>query len=106
MSASARQNFIGSLVALAGVALVTALYHKAITDVKDSTIALSFLLVVLISSSAYGLVSGIIASVAGMLCFNYFFLPPIYTFTIADSRNWVALFVFLVTAVITSQLSS
>ena len=41
-----------------------------------------------------------------MLAFNFFFLPPLYTFTIADPQNWVALVVFLVVAVIASQLSS
>src|SRR2546425_7849630 len=41
-----------------------------------------------------------------MLCFNFFFLPPIFTFYLADTQNWVALFVFLVTAVVASQLST
>ena len=41
-----------------------------------------------------------------MLAYNFFFLPPIGTFTIADPQNWVALFVFLVTAITASQLSS
>jgi two-component system sensor histidine kinase KdpD len=40
-----------------------------------------------------------------MLAFNFFFLPPLYTFTIADPQNWVALFVFLVVAILASQLS-
>ena len=41
-----------------------------------------------------------------MLCFNYFFLPPIGTFTIADPQNWVALFAFLATSLTASQLSA
>ena len=41
-----------------------------------------------------------------MLGFNFFFLPPVGTFTIADPENWVALFAFLVTAVTVSQLSA
>ncbi len=40
-----------------------------------------------------------------MLCFNFFFLPPVGTFTIADPQNWVALVAFLVTAIVASQLS-
>ena len=44
-------------------------------------------------------------SVIATLAFNYFFLPPIGTFTIADPQNWIALFAFLVTAVTASQLS-
>jgi two-component system sensor histidine kinase KdpD len=45
-------------------------------------------------------------SVAAMLLFNYFFLPPIGTFTIADPQNWVALFAFLFTSIMGSQLSA
>src|SRR5438552_11269787 len=41
-----------------------------------------------------------------MLCFNFFFMPPLYTFYLADTQNWVALFAFLVTAFITNQLST
>ena len=44
-------------------------------------------------------------SITAMLAFNFFFLPPFYTLTIADPQNWVALFVFLVVAIIASQLS-
>ncbi|HSE97575.1 MAG TPA: ATP-binding protein, partial [Blastocatellia bacterium] len=71
-----------------------------------TTVALSFLLVVLAVASAYGLGPGILGSVAGMLCFNFFFLPPFRTFTIHDPQNWVALFAFLITAVMASQLSA
>lgn len=97
---------IGYAAALVGAALVTALYKGLITGVNATTVALSFLLVVLFIASAYGLGPGILASVLGMLCFNFFFIPPTGTFTVHDSQNWIALFVFLVTAVIASQLSA
>jgi two-component system, OmpR family, sensor histidine kinase KdpD len=61
---------------------------------------------VLAVATRWGLLAGLVASVAGMLCFNFYFLPPIKTFTIADPQNWVALFAFVLTAVITSHLSS
>src|SRR5437867_5470442 len=67
---------------------------------------MTFLLATLGVATAWGLLEAIIASVAGMLCFNFFFLPPIFTFYLADTQNWVALFVFLVTAVVASQLST
>src|SRR5262249_52935535 len=38
-------------------------------------------------------------------CFNFFFLPPVGTFTISDPQNWIAFLAFLITAVVTSQLS-
>jgi two-component system sensor histidine kinase KdpD len=74
--------------------------------VNSSTAAFSFLLLILGLAARVGLTESIIASLAGMLAYNFFFLPPIGTFTIADPQNWVALFVFLVTAITASQLSS
>jgi len=88
------------------VASVTALYRFVVTGVNSTTVALSLLLVVLLSASAHGLASGILASVTGMLCFNFFFLPPVGNLTIQDPQNWVALFAFLGAAVIASQLSA
>ena len=41
-----------------------------------------------------------------MLCFNFFFLPPLYTLTLQDERNWFALLVFVVTAVVVSELAA
>src|SRR5580693_5792143 len=93
----------GSLLILAGI---TFFYRRVITDVNSTTVALSFLLAILGVATAWGLFEAIVSSVAGMLCFNFFFLPPIGTFTIADPQNWVALFAFLVTAVVASHLSA
>ncbi|MCI0486452.1 MAG: DUF4118 domain-containing protein [Blastocatellia bacterium] len=106
MFISERHKWIRYAWPLAAVALVTAVYKLLITGVNATTVALSFLLVVLAAAVSQGLASGIVASIAGMLCFNFFFLPPFGTWTIDDPQNWVALFVFLATAVITSQLSS
>jgi two-component system sensor histidine kinase KdpD len=106
MYASARQSIIGYLAAVIGVAFVIILYKLIVTGVNSTTVSLSFLLVVLATSSAYGLGPGILASIAGMFCFNFFFLPPFGNLTIHDSQNWAALFVFLVTAATASQLSS
>ena len=101
-----RQNWIGYSAALCGVAFVTLLYKTMLTGVNATTVALSLLLVVLAIASMYGLGPAIVSSVVGMLCFNFFFLPPFGTFTIHDPQNWVALFAFLVTAVTASQLSA
>ena len=68
--------------------------------------ALLFLLVVLATATSAHLRVSIGISVAAMLVFNFFFLPPFHTLTIADPQNWVALFVFVVVAVIASQLSA
>ena len=74
--------------------------------VNSATAAFSFLLLILALAARVGLAESIAASFAGMLAYNYFFLPPIGTFTIADPQNWVALVVFLITAVTASELSS
>ena len=45
-----------------------------------------------------------VASLTATACYNYYFLPPIGTFTVADPANWVALAVFLLTSVLVSRL--
>ena len=65
----------------------------------------SFLLVILLISAAWGLGYAIFTAVLATLAYNYFFLPPLFRFTIADPQNWIALSAFLVTAVVASQLS-
>src|SRR6059036_3414038 len=88
------------------IAAITAFYFFIFNQANSITIAMTFLLATLGVATAWGLLEAIVASVAGMLCFNFFFLPPIFTFYLADTQNWVALFVFLVTAVVASQLST
>lgn len=73
--------------------------------VNPTEVALVLLLAVLFSASLFGSRAGLAASIAGMLCFNFFFLPPFHTFTIAGPENWVAFATFLVTALIAGQLS-
>jgi two-component system sensor histidine kinase KdpD len=83
---------------------VTVIYRKA-AEVNPTTVALTFLLAILIVSATWGLRYAVVMAVVATLSFNYYFLPPIHTFTIADPQNWIALFAFLVTAIIASQLS-
>ena len=67
---------------------------------------MAYLLVILFVGTFATLSEGIIASVAAMLPFNYFFLPPIGKFTISDPQNWIALFAFLTVALVSSKLST
>jgi len=69
------------------------------------TVALTLVLAIVGIATRWGLTESIAASIAGVLGLNYFFLPPVGTFTIADPQNWVALAAFLVTAITVSQLS-
>jgi two-component system sensor histidine kinase KdpD len=93
------------VVCLAIVAAIVGAYTKLIA-VNATTAALTFLLAVLLIATIWGLAEAVTASIAGVLAFNFFFLPPLGTFTIEDPQNWVALFAFLVTAITTSQLSA
>src|ERR1700733_8098871 len=90
--------------ALAIVAAITVVYHKAI-PVNATTVALTFLVAILAVSTFWGMAVSLTMSVAAMLAFNYYFLPPTGTFTVSDPQNWVALVTFLVVAVIASNLS-
>src|ERR1700733_1913461 len=93
------------LVSLAGVAIVTYTAYFVIPR-NLTTVGFAYLLLVLLIASTWGLVEATLASLGATLAFNFFFLPPIGKFTIADPQNWVALFSFLATALITSRLSA
>ncbi|MBV8650248.1 MAG: sensor histidine kinase KdpD, partial [Alphaproteobacteria bacterium] len=71
-----------------------------------SNIALVYLTAVLIAAVRYGLFPSLFAALISVLAYNFFFLPPIYTFTIADPENVVALFFFLFVALITSNVTA
>ena len=90
--------------ALLIVAGITFCYFRLLA-VNETTVALTFLLAILAVSTLWGISVAAAMSVAAMLAFNYYFLPPIGTLTIADPQNWVALFAFLVTALLGSQLA-
>jgi K+-sensing histidine kinase KdpD len=92
--------------ALLGTGVVTALLIPVRGHINSTTVALAFLLVVLFAAIRWGSRPAILASVLGVICFNFFFIPPIHTFVIADPQNWVALAVFFITALTVGQLSA
>jgi two-component system sensor histidine kinase KdpD len=91
-------------VSVGAVLTVTAVYH-AVLAVNPTTVALTYVAVVLLAASSWGVVEATTVSVVATVCLNVFFLPPVGTLTIADPQNWVALAVFLVTGIVASQLS-
>jgi two-component system, OmpR family, sensor histidine kinase KdpD len=93
--------------AAAAMTLVVIVFvYRALHVNNPTTVALTFLLSVLIVSTVWGLRTSVFMAVVATLAFNYYFLPPVGAFTIADPQNWIALFAFLVTAVIASHLSA
>lgn len=102
-SGNEARAYLGSLTfvgASLGVALVL---HQA---VGIASVSLTFLMAVLAVAVVYGLWPALFASFVSVLAYNFFFLPPLYTFTIADPENVVALFFFAITAVIASNLTA
>ena len=75
-------------------------------SVNQTAVALTFLLAILAVSTIWGFAVSAFMSVIAMVALNYFFLPPIGTFTIADPQNWVALVVFLTTSLIAGELGT
>ena len=90
------------LIAFGGTAAVTAIGRAM--GLNANTTGFVFLIVVLLSSLRGGLLVGTVASIVATLCYNYFFFRPLYTFTIHEAANWVALAAFLVTSVVVSRL--
>jgi two-component system, OmpR family, sensor histidine kinase KdpD len=93
------------LLALVLVAVITAVDFNLL-HVNGTTAAFTFLILVLALATRGGLQESIAASLVSAASYNYYFLPPVRTFTISDPQNWIALCAFLVTAVTASQLSS
>jgi two-component system, OmpR family, sensor histidine kinase KdpD len=72
---------------------------------NEMTVALTMIIAILIVAANWGLRHSIYLSILSSAAFNFFFLPPVLTFTIRDGRNWVALLAFLVTGIVASQLA-
>src|SRR5207302_2513305 len=104
------QRFLGGRLLGAVVSLLVVggivLAYRHVLRVNQTTVALSFLLAILAVSAVWGMLVSAIMSVVAMLAFNYYFLPPVRTLTVADPQNWVALLAFLVTSITGSRLSS
>jgi two-component system sensor histidine kinase KdpD len=106
MSAIRRIDLAHLLVALSSVAGVTAAYVAWLHVTNASTVAISYLLVVLLVAASSRPWVAMVTSFASMLAFNFFFIPPLGTLAIADPQNWIALFAFLAVSLVASRLSA
>lgn len=95
---------VAALAAVASVAVATAAIYplKAVAPVVSLSVV--YLPAVLLVSTVWGLVPGLLTSVLSAAAFNFFHLPPVGRFTIADSRNWVALGAFTTVALVSSAI--
>ncbi len=92
------------MLALGALAGIVAVYRLWL-HVNPTTVALTLLLYILLLAARLSLRYAVAVSLVATACYNFYFLPPIGTFTITDPQNWLALLAFLATAVIGSRLS-
>ena len=93
-------------MALGVVALVTVALKLWLGVSNTATISIAYLLVILVAAATSRLRVAVLTSIGAMLCLNFFFLPPVGTFTVADPNNWVVLFAFLAVSLVASHLSA
>ena len=102
---STEPRWTGYAVGAASVAAVTVVLRALGTHVNPTTVSLALLLVVLFVATRWGSTPASTTAVLAMFCFNFFFLPPLGSLTIAAADNWIALSAFLITAITAGQLS-
>lgn len=103
---SVEKFWIGTLISISSVVLVTFLIGLLSRSVHIANISMLYLLVVLAVAVLFGRFPAIIASFAAFLLFDFFFVEPIHKFTVSDPEEWLALILFLITAIVTSQLAA
>ena len=101
-----RRPLAGLLAGAALIALVSGAIYVLRDHVPVLGLAVLYLLAVIPVAVVWGLVAGVGVSVASMLVFNFFFLPPVHTLRLDESSNWFALGVFVVTALVVSELAA
>jgi two-component system sensor histidine kinase KdpD len=106
VDATGRKTKAVYIVAVLAVTVATVGLRLLGSHVNSTTVALVFLLIVLFVAARWGSRPAIAASIASLLCFNFFFIPPTGTLSIADPENWVALAAFLIIAITAGQLSA
>lgn len=103
--AGARRGLAAALTALLSVAVATAAIYPLETVAPVVSLSVVYLPAVLLASARWGLAAGLGASLLSAAAFNFFHIPPVGRFTIADSRNWVALGAFTIVAVVASAMA-
>ncbi len=101
-----RKHVVAAAASLGAVALVSVAVFALKPAAPVVSLGVLYLFAVLPVAALWGLRYALAVSVVSMLVFNWFFLPPTHTFQLRDSENWVALAVYLVTAVSVSTLAT
>jgi two-component system sensor histidine kinase KdpD len=98
-------SYAWSALALAATVGVAWTFNR-LTGASLGSVAMFFLVPVLLSAVSFGLRPALFTSIASVLAYNFFFLPPRYTFTISDPNNWLSFAVLLLVAVTSANLAS
>ena len=99
------QSYAWSMLAVAVTGAVGWVFNEISAHALGS-IAMFFLVPVLLSAITFGLRPALATAFVSTMAYNFFFLPPLYTFTIADPNNWISFAVLLVVAVTAANLAS
>jgi two-component system sensor histidine kinase KdpD len=105
-SQSTRDWLIGTAAGVLAVAGVTVAIELFDGFVPVLSLGVLYVFAVLPIAIFWGPLLAVPVAVASMLAFNFFFLPPLYTLTLADRQNWFALAVYVVTAMVVGSLAS
>jgi two-component system, OmpR family, sensor histidine kinase KdpD len=105
MRLSRARVLVSRSLAMTATALLVVLVYRRILHVNQTTVALTFLVMVQMAAFRWGLAYSVCLAIGCTLLYNYFFLPPIGSFTIADPQNWIALFALLASAIFISKIS-
>lgn len=97
---------VDSVLATAGTLCITLIIAHFRLYPKIPNITLVYVLIVLALASTRGLYPAVFSSVVAFLSFDYFVVPPLYTFSMDNVQEWLALLVFLTTAIITGELAA
>jgi len=101
---SVRRRVAALIIGVVGFPLLTVLLTRGVAHADLSSALSSYLLLTIVVAATGGVWPAMLGAVAGFLLSNYYFAPPVHTFTIADTRDILALFIFLVTAGVISVL--
>ena len=101
-----RREAAHAAAAIGGVAAITAIYFRWLRVTDATTVALSYLLLILFVAALSELWVALTASVVAALALNFFFFPPLFTLNINEPQDWVAFGAFIVVSVVASHLSS
>ena len=99
-------DFLPYVVTVGMVAAASLIALAIDSFVRLPNISLVYLAAILFTAVAYGLMPSLFAVLLSVVTYNFFFLPPIYSFTISDPANVMALIFFSIVAVLTSNLTA